>query len=109
MALGSSVQNIVTKNEEDAKGLIEYLKYNKFGRVTFLPITSVKTREISSFAQSKLSMTGICGIASELIEFDEKYEKIFNSLLGATVIADNLDNATAFARATGFSVKVVTP
>ncbi len=108
MALGSSVQNIVTKNEEDAKGLIEYLKYNKFGRVTFLPITSVKTREISSFAQSKLSMTGICGIASELIEFDEKYEKIFNSLLGATVIADNLDNATAFARATGFSVKVVT-
>lgn len=108
MALGSSVQNIVTKNEDDAKNLIEYLKSNKFGRVTFLPITSVKERGLSPIAWSKLSMPGIFGVASELIEYDEEYSKIFNSLLGTTVIADNLDNATAFARATSFTVRVVT-
>lgn len=108
MALGASVQNIVTKNEEDAKALIDYLKVNKFGRVTFLPITSVKEREISYMAESKLSMKGVCGVASTLIEFDSKYAKIFNSLLGSTVIIDNMDNAIAFSRATGYTTKIVT-
>lgn len=108
MALGASVQNIVTKNEDDAKVLIDYLKTNKFGRVTFLPITSVKERFISSQAQSKLNMRGVCGVASELIEFDSKYEKVFNSLLGSTIIIDNMDNAVEFSRATGYSTKIVT-
>lgn len=108
MALGASVQNIVTKNEDDAKTLINYLKTNKFGRVTFLPITSVKERFISSQAQSKLNMRGVCGIASDLIEFDSKYEKVFNSLLGSTIIIDNMDNAVEFSRATGYSTKIVT-
>lgn len=108
MALGASVQNIVTKNEEDAKDLINYLKTNKFGRVTFLPVTSVKERFISSQAQSKLNMRGVCGIASDLIEYDKKYEKVFNSLLGSTIIIDNMDNAVEFSRATGYSTKIVT-
>ena len=108
MALGASVQNIVTKNEEDAKALIDYLKVNRFGRVTFLPITSVKEREISYSAKSKLSMKGVCGIASELISFDSKYSRIFNSLLGSTLIIDNMDNAIAFSRETGYSTKIVT-
>ncbi len=108
MALGASVQNIVTKNEDDAKALINYLKTNKFGRVTFLPITSVKERFISSQAQNKLNMRGVCGVASDLIEFDSKYEKVFNSLLGSTIIIDNMDNAVEFSRATGYSTKIVT-
>lgn len=108
MALGASVQNIVTKNEEDAKDLINYLKTNKFGRVTFLPVTSVKERFISSQAQSKINMRGVCGIASDLIEYDKKYEKVFNSLLGSTIIIDNMDNAVEFSRATGYSTKIVT-
>lgn len=108
MALGASVQNIVTKNEEDAKDLINYLKTNKFGRVTFLPVTSVKERFISSQAQAKLNMRGVCGIASDLIEYDKKYEKVFNSLLGSTIIIDNMDNAVEFSRATGYSTKIVT-
>ena len=108
MALGASVQNIVTKNEEDAKSLIDYLKTNKFGRVTFLPITSVKERSISPLAQSKLNMKGVCGIASELIDYDSKYDRVFNSLLGSTIIIDNMDNAIAFSRATGYSTKIVT-
>lgn len=108
MALGASVQNIVTKNEEDAKALIEYLKVNRFGRVTFLPMTSVKQRSISPLAESKLSMKGVCGIASKLVGFDSKYSGIFGSLLGSTVIIDNMDNAIAYSRATGFSTKIVT-
>ncbi|MBR2391468.1 MAG: chromosome segregation protein SMC [Clostridia bacterium] len=108
MALGASVQNIVTKNEEDAKDLINYLKNNKFGRVTFLPITSVKERNVSSLVASKLGMKGVCGIASELIDFDSKYSKVFNSLLGSTVIIDTMDNAVEFSRATGYQSKIVT-
>ena len=108
MALGASVQNIVTKNEEDAKDLIAYLKYNKFGRVTFLPITGVKERYMPQSILSKLSMKGVCGVASELIDFDEKYRKVFSSLLGSTLIVDNIDNAVEFSRATGYQVKIVT-
>ncbi len=108
MALGASVQNIVTKNEEDARSLIAYLKENRFGRVTFLPQTSVKERTVLSTVRSNINMKGVLGIASELISYDSKYAKVFNSLLGSTVIVDNLENATAFARATGFSVKIVT-
>ena len=108
MALGASVQNIVTKNEEDAKDLIAYLKYNKFGRVTFLPITGVKERYMPQNILSKLSMKGVCGVASELIDFDEKYRKVFSSLLGSTLIVDNIDNAVEFSRATGYQVKIVT-
>ena len=108
MALGASVQNIVTKNEEDAKDLVNYLKTNKFGRVTFLPITSVKERNVSSLVASKLNMRGVCGIANELIEYDSKYDRVFNSLLGSTVIVDTTDNALEFSRATNYSSKVVT-
>ena len=108
MALGASVQNIVTKNEEDAKDLVSYLKTNKFGRVTFLPITSVKERNVSSLVASKLNMRGVCGIASELIEYDSRYERVFSSLLGSTIIVDTTDNALEFSRATNYSSKVVT-
>jgi len=108
MALGASIQNIVTKNEEDAKDLIAYLKNNKFGRVTFLPISGVKERFVSTLVESKLSMPGVQGIAADLIEFDEQYKKIFSSLLGSTVIIDNLDNAVEFSRATGYQSKIVT-
>ena len=108
MALGASVQNIVTKNEEDAKTLIEFLKVNKFGRVTFLPITSVKERSLPAVVQSKLNMKGVCGVASELVKYDSKYERVFSSLLGSTVIIDNMDNAIEFSRATGYSTKIVT-
>lgn len=108
MALGASVQNIVTKNEDDAKSLIEYLKVNKFGRVTFLPITGVKERYIAQNAMAKLSMKGVLGVASDLIEYDEKYDSVFKCLLGSTIIIDNLDNAVDFARATNYSTKLVT-
>ena len=108
MALGASVQNIVTKNEEDAKTLINYLTVNKFGRVTFLPITSVKERTVPSIVQSNLKMQGVFGIASDLVEYNSEYKKVFNSLLGSTIIIDNMDNAIAFSRATGYACRIVT-
>ena len=108
MALGASIQNIVTKNEEDAKELIAYLKTNKFGRVTFLPISGVKERSISSLVESKLSMQGVLGIASDLISFEEEYRRVFSSLLGSTIIIDNLDNAVEFSKATNYQSKIVT-
>lgn len=108
MALGASVQNIVTKNEEDAKDLINYLKNNRFGRVTFLPVTSVKERNVSPLVSSKLGMKGVQGIASDLISFDDKYKRVFTSLLGSTVIVDTMENAIEFSRATSYTSKIVT-
>ena len=108
MALGSAVQNIVTKNEDDAKYIVEYLKQNRFGRATFLPISAVKERSISDFVRSKLNGRGILGVASELIEFDSKNSPIFNHLLGGTVIVDNMDSALMLAKSTSYAVKIVT-
>ncbi len=108
MALGASVQNIVTKNEEDAKYIVNYLKQNRYGRATFLPISSVKERSVPDFVKAKLNTKGVLGIANELISYDKKLEPIFKHLLGGTVIVDNLDNAVMIARATSYSTKIVT-
>lgn len=108
MALGASVQNIVTKNEEDAKYIVNYLKQNRYGRATFLPISSVKERSVPDFVKAKLNTRGVLGIANELISYDKKLDPIFKHLLGGTVIVDNLDNAVEIARATSYSTKLVT-
>ena len=68
----------------------------------------MKERSVSSLVASKLGMQGVCGIASELVEYDSKHERVFNSLLGSTVIVDTTDNALEFSRATNYSSKVVT-
>ena len=108
MALGASVQNIVTKNEDDAKYIVNYLKQNRFGRATFLPIASVKERSVPDYVRAKLNAKGVLGVANELISYDKKLEPIFKHLLGGTVIVDNLDNAVSLARATSYAVKIVT-
>ena len=108
MALGSAVQNIVTKNEDDAKYIVEFLKQNRFGRATFLPISAVKERSVPDYARAKLNGKGVLGVASELIEFDKKNSPVFNHLLGGTVIVDNMDNALNLARSTSYAVKIVT-
>ena len=108
MALGASVQNIVTESEEDAKYLVSYLKQYRFGRATFLPIETVKVRDIPDFAKAKLNSKGVLGIASDLIKFDKKLMPIFKHLLGGTIIVDTLDNATTLARSISYSAKIVT-
>ena len=104
MSLGQALQNIVTDTEEDAKKLVEYLRKNKLGRASFLPISSVKGKKIDSFTEDK----GVIGVASDLIKFDKKYEQIILNLLGRTVIVDNMDTAVSLSKKDKYSFKIVT-
>ena len=107
IALGASIQNIVTKNEEDAKVLIDYLKAGKIGRATFLPMTAVKPRSLSAGDRKFLNSKGCLGVASEIISYPSEYSKVIESLLGSTVIVDTLENAVQIARDSGYSFKMV--
>lgn len=105
MCLGSSLQNIVTETEEDAKKLVEHLRKNNLGRASFLPITSVKGKKLEKI---KGHEKGFIGIASDLIKFQKKYEQIVLSLLGRTVIVDNMDTAIKVAKQNGYSFRIIT-
>ena len=106
-ALGGSIQNIVTDSEQTAKQLIEYLKKNKFGRATFLPLTSVGRRD--SFSQeAALKEPGIIGLANRLVHVDPQYEGLANYLLGRVVVAENIDYAIALARKYRYTLRIVT-
>lgn len=107
-ALGVGLQHIVVENEETAKKCISYLKENKAGRATFYPITSVSGQNATQEMINAKSYKGYIGVANALIGFDAKFEKIFSSLLGRTLIFDNIDNATEMAKAQKYRVKVVT-
>ncbi len=108
-ALGGSVQNIVTKTEKDAGAVIEYLKQNKKGRATFLPMTSVRGKEISENLKSQiLNEKGVVQFAKALVDYSLEYENIFSSLLGRVVVLDNFDNAVNFAKKYNYSYKIVT-
>ena len=107
-ALAASAQNVVTSTPDDAKYLIEYLKVNKLGRITFLPITSVKGREQSPQVTSALKEKGALGVANELVSYDAQYENVISNLLGNTLIVDTLENATRIADKYRFAFKMVT-
>ena len=105
MCLGASLQNIVTETEEDAKKLVEHLRKNNLGRASFLPITSVKGKKLEKI---KGNEKGFIGIASDLIKFNKKYEQIVISLLGRTVIVDNMDTAIKVAKQNNYSFRIIT-
>ena len=105
-ALGGAMQNIVTSTESEAKAAIQHLKSNRGGRATFLPISSIQGRRLQ---ESDLDdCWGFVGVASDLIQFDRQYEGIFLSLLGRTVVAEDLDSATAIAKRYHYRFRVVT-
>ena len=106
MVLGGALQNIVTDTEEDAKKLIDFLRNNKLGRASFLPISSVKGKRPDRLIKNNLS--GVIGIAADLIKADKKYEGIILNLLGKTVIVDNMDTAIILARQNSYSFRIVT-
>jgi len=108
MALGGAIQNIVTENEQNTNNLINYLKQNSLGRATFLPLTSVKPRSLDERYLSKIKLNGCFGIASNLIKFDKKLQNVFESLLGATVIVNDLPLAISLAKECNYSFKIVT-
>ena len=105
MALGASLQNVVTETEQDAKRLIEYLRNNNLGRVTFLPISAVNGKKLEN---AHLNIKGVIGIASDLVEYNNKYDGIFKNLLGRTVIVEDMEAGVAVAKKNSYSFRIVT-
>lgn len=109
VALGAAMQNIVTRTQEQAKHLINYLKENRLGRVTFLPMDAIKARDIDQrTVNAAAGCRGYLGVASEIISYDKQYYNIISGLLGKTIVCDNLDNAVTISKAINYSVKIVT-
>ncbi|MBQ8160517.1 MAG: chromosome segregation protein SMC [Clostridia bacterium] len=108
MALGGALQNIVTTDEETAKILIDYLRNQKKGRATFLPISSIRSRTLNQEERKVLHLPGCLGIASELISYDRTYQGIMENLLGRTLIADNLEHGIAIMRQGRHAFRLVT-
>lgn len=109
ISLGGALQNIVTEDEFSAKKAIEYLKNNRLGRATFLPITSVKARKLDQNLLSRAeTMKGFQGIASDKVKCDGQFSGIISNLLGRTVLVDNMDSAIAMARHFSYAFRIVT-
>lgn len=108
VALGGAVQNVITQSEEDAKFLINYLKRNSLGRATFLPVSSMKVRYLSQDEQLAVRRNRALGVASDIVKYDSSLRTIFESLLGRTVVVNDVDQAINLARQTNFSFKIVT-
>ena len=106
IAMGAGLQNIVVDREEDAKSAINYLKQRDAGRATFLPLTAIRGEELRQNGVE--GEFGFVGIASRLITFDEKYRDIFQSLLGRTVIVEDMDCGIAMARKYRSAFRIVT-
>jgi chromosome segregation protein len=109
VALGNNFQDIITEDEESAKQAIEYLKENRFGRATFLPLTAVNARYMEAEAMEKLKkVRGFVGIASNLVKYDPKYENAVASLLGRVAVFEDIDSAIYAARQNKYSFMCVT-
>lgn len=105
-ALGGSIQNIVTDNEQTAKYMIEYLKKNRYGRATFLPLTNMR---INSFTtKSALQETGVIGLADTLVETEEQYRVLMSQLLGRTLVVDTIDHAIVIGKKYNHALRIVT-
>ena len=106
-ALGGSIQNIVTDNEQTAKTLIEFLKKNRYGRATFLPMSSISPRGEFS-PREALKEPGVIGVASELVTTAPQYQQIARFLLGRVLVVDHIDHAIAIGRKYRHSLRMVT-
>ena len=106
-ALSGNIQNIVTKDEATAKKMITYLKENRLGRATFLPLTSVSGKGFTK-DKSILSDKGVLGLANELVEADEMYRDVLSYLLGRVIVVDTVDNGIALAKKNRYSLHIVT-
>lgn len=109
IALGASSQNIIVEDEAAAKRSIDFLKKNRQGRATFLPLTTIKPRRLSESNQSLLtSSQGFLGLARDLVSFEPHLQTIFGNLLGVTAIFDTVDHANQAARQLRYQVRLVT-
>ena len=109
IALGASSQHIIVEDENAATKAIDFLKRNRSGRATFLPLTTIKARTISSQNQDAIAASpGFLGMADELVTFDKRLEAIFKNLLATTAIFDSVEHARAAARQVRYQVRMVT-
>lgn len=109
IALGASSQHIIVEDEQAATKAIDFLKRNRAGRATFLPLTTIKARSISGQNQDVIaSSPGFLGMADELVTFDAKLEAIFKNLLATTAIFDTVEHARDAARKVRYQVRMVT-
>ena len=106
-ALGGSIQNVVTDNEETAKKLIDFLKKEKGGRVTFLPLSEIKEHKAFDHPEA-LDEKGVIGLADSLVETDKRYRDVAVSLLGRIIVVETYQDATALTRKYGHKLRVVT-
>lgn len=104
MCLGQALQNVVTETEQDAKKMIEYLRANSLGRASFLPISSVQGKKLDKLTK----MDGVVGIASDLVKCKKEYEQIILSLLGRTVVVQDMETAITLAKKDKYSFRIVT-
>ena len=107
-ALGSSIQNIIVENETSAKSAMALLKERRGGRATFYPLSTMSSSPLNVDTSRLSASVGFVGIASDIVHYDTKYAPVIKYLLGRTVIADNIDNATNMAREFGYKFKIVT-
>lgn len=106
-ALGGSIQNIVTDNEQTAKSMIQLLKKNRYGRATFLPLTNIHARK-ANVSGNILSEPGVIGMASELVQTEDRFSELMEYLLGRFVVVDQIDNAIALAKKYHHTIRIVT-
>ena len=106
--LGGALQNVVTSDEYVARDMIAYLRQNKLGRATFLPLTTISGRTLNAQERQLLSMPGCVGLASELVGFEPQYRGIVENLLGRTVVAQNLDAGIEIMRRGHHAFRLVT-
>ena len=105
IALGGSVQNVVTEDEVAAKKMIQYLKSNRFGRATFLPLSSMKSK---AYNPIKTKEKGFIGYASDIVSYDVQYKHLVNYLLGRVIVVEHIDDAMALAKKYNYTLRMVT-
>ncbi len=106
-ALGGNIQNIVTDDEETAKKMIGFLKHNKLGRATFLPLTSIKNPQEFKNPEA-LKEEGVLGMADALVQVEKKYRDVARAMLGRIIVVDNVDHAVKIARKFSYGIRMVT-
>lgn len=107
VALGSSIQNIVIDTQENAKVIINHLKSNNLGRVTFLPMSSISRRYLNSNEQRFLNESGVLGVGSELLNYDEEYRNIVEYLLGRVLFVERIEDGIEVSKKSNYSLKIV--
>ncbi len=106
VSLGGNMQNIVTEDTDTAKAAIDYLKRQKLGRVTFLPLSTIVLRQ--SGAENVKQEPGVIGYANELVGIEQRFQKIADFLLARTLIVDTLEHALSLAKKQGYRMRIVT-